>query len=199
MQILYSDRLIAVIIKDIGEDSEHDVPLLITEQLGGEAFPVHRLDVNVGGVMVYARTKAAAASLSKLVSEGKMVKEYRALVHGEPPADGIWQDLLFKDSRINKVYVVKKERKGVKKASLEFTRLARSPALVHIRLHTGRSHQIRIQFASRGFPLLGDHKYGAKDKETVPMLCCCRISFPWGKEEKCFEYYPDWALPSGEK
>ena len=194
MDIIYSDRDIAVIIKPLGMDSEHQVPAAIIEKLGGEVFPIHRLDLNVGGVMVYARTKQAAALLSKLVQEGQLVKEYRALVHGVPEAQGVWEDFLFKDSRKNKVFVVKKERKGVKKASLEYTRLTdASPALVHIRLHTGRSHQIRVQFASRGFPLVGDHKYGSRDAEKEPKLFSCRISFPWKGQEKVFEAMPEWG------
>ena len=192
MNILYSDREIAVIVKPVGMDSEHAVPAAIMEKLGGEVFPIHRLDLNVGGVMVYARTKQAAAQLSRLVQEGQLVKEYRALVHGAPPESGVLEDLLFKDSRKNKVFVVKKERKGVKKASLEYTRLTDTdPSLVHIRLHTGRSHQIRVQFASRGFPLVGDHKYGSRDEAKEPKLFSCRISFPWKGEEKVFEAFPD--------
>jgi 23S rRNA pseudouridine1911/1915/1917 synthase len=194
MDILYSDRALAVIVKPLGMDSEHAVPAAISEALGGEVFPIHRLDLNVGGVMVYARTRQAAAQLSKLVQEGQLVKEYRALVHGVPEASGVWEDFLFKDSRKNKVFVVKKERKGVKKASLEYTRLTdASPALVHIRLHTGRSHQIRVQFASRGFPLVGDHKYGSRDEAKAPALFSCRISFPWKGEEKVFEAFPEWG------
>ena len=194
MDIIYSDRELAVIVKPVGVDSEHQVPALISEKLGGEIFPIHRLDLNVGGVMVYARTKAAAAQLSKLVQEGKLVKEYRCLVHGNPPEGGVLEDLLFKDSRKNKVFVVKKERKGVKKASLEYVRLTDgSPALLHIRLHTGRSHQIRVQFASRGFPLVGDYKYGARDEAKEPKLFSCRISFPWTGEDQVFEAFPDWG------
>ena len=122
------------------------------------------------------------------------MKEYRAMVHGVPPQSGTLQDFLFKDSRKNKVFVVKKERKGVKKASLEYTRLTdANPSLLHIRLHTGRSHQIRVQFASRGFPLVGDHKYGARDDHDAPLLFSCRITFPWKGKEKCFEAYPQWA------
>jgi len=144
--------------------------------------------------MVYARTKEAAARLSRLVQEGQLVKEYRALVHGVPPENGVLTDLLFKDSRKNKVFVVKKERKGVKKASLEYTRLTASdPSLVHIRLHTGRSHQIRVQFASRGFPLVGDHKYGSRDDAKAPALFSCRISFPWKGKERVFEALPEWG------
>lgn len=194
MDIIYSDREIAVIVKPVGVDSEHQVPALLSEKLGGEIFPIHRLDLNVGGVMVYARTKSAAAQLSKLIQEGKLVKEYRCLVHGNPPEGGVLEDLLFKDSRKNKVFVVKKERKGVKKASLEYVRLTDgSPALLHIRLHTGRSHQIRVQFASRGFPLVGDHKYGARDEAKEPKLFSCRISFPWKGEDRVFETFPDWG------
>ena len=144
--------------------------------------------------MIYARTKQAAAALSKAVQEGTMAKEYVAMVHGTPPETGDWTDLLFKDSSKNKVFVVKKERKGVKKARLEFQTLsAGEDSLVRIRLHTGRSHQIRVQFSSRGFPLVGDHKYGSRDEKTAPMLFSCCITFPWQGETKRFEVLPDWA------
>lgn len=194
MEILYSDGGIAVCVKPIGLDSETQVPEKLKEFFGGEVFPIHRLDKNVGGVMVYARTRQAAAQLSKAVQEGTMVKEYVALVHGTPPQSGDWEDLLWKDSTKNKVYVVKRERKGVKKARLEFTCLrAGDPSLVHIRLHTGRSHQIRVQFASRGFPLVGDHKYGSRDEAVSPALFSRRISFPWKGNVRVFEALPDWA------
>lgn len=193
MQILYSDKGLVACIKPVGLDSETQVPAALKEHIGGELFPIHRLDKNVGGVMVYARTKTAAAILSKSVQEGAMVKEYVAMVHGTPPESGDWEDLLFKDSRKNKVFVVKKERKGVKYARLEFERLCSGEtSLVHIRLHTGRSHQIRVQFASRGFPLVGDHKYGSHDTATAPKLFSCRITLPWNGETKVFEAQPDW-------
>ena len=150
MEILYSDGEIAVCVKPVGLDSEREVPELLREVLGGEIYPIHRLDKNVGGVMAYARTRPAAAALSRCVQEGSLVKEYLAMVHGTPPEKGDWEDLLWKDSGKNKVFVVKRERKGVKPARLEFTRLsAGETSLVRIRLHTGRSHQIRVQFASR--------------------------------------------------
>lgn len=195
MEILYSDKAIAVIIKPVGLDSEQEAPAALKEQLGGEIFPIHRLDKNVGGIMVFARTKQSAAALSKAVQEGSMVKEYVAMVHGTPPERGDWEDYLFKDSRKNKVFVVKRERKGVKKARLEFQRLSGGEtSLVHIRLHTGRSHQIRVQFSSRGFPLVGDHKYGSRDETTAPMLFSCKISFPYKGETANFEKLPDWAV-----
>ena len=123
-----------------------------------------------------------------------MVKEYVAMVHGSPPEAGDWTDLLWKDSSKNKVFVVKRERKGVKKARLEYRCVREGdPSLVHVRLHTGRSHQIRVQFASRGFPLVGDHKYGSRDEAKAPMLFSCRISFPYGGETVCFQKTPEWA------
>jgi 23S rRNA pseudouridine1911/1915/1917 synthase len=190
MDILFSGKGIVVCLKPVGLDSEHELPAALAEQLGGEIFPIHRLDKNVGGVMVFARTKAAAAALSKAVQEGTLVKEYVAQVHGQPPESGDWEDFLFKDSSKNKVFVVKKERRGVKKARLEFTRT--SVDQVRIRLHTGRSHQIRVQFASRGFPLVGDHKYGSRDEASAPMLFSCCLTFPWAGKEMRFEKLPEW-------
>lgn len=195
MEILYSDRDIAVCIKPVGLDSEKEVPDALKEQLGGEIFPLHRLDRNVGGVMVYTRQKQAAAALSKAIREGTMVKEYYAMVHGTPPESGDWEDLLWKDSAKNKVFVVKRERKGVKKARLEFQRRTTgTQSLVHIRLHTGRSHQIRVQFASRGFPLVGDHKYGSHDEAAAPLLFSCALTFPYREKTWHFEAKPAWFI-----
>lgn len=201
MEILYSDPQLAVCVKPVGLDAEKALPEVLKAELGGPVYPVHRLDKNVGGVMVYARTRAAAGELSAAISRGEMVKEYVAQVHGAVPEGGDWEDLLFKDSRKNKVYVVTRERAGVKKARLEFTRLNReSPALVRIRLHTGRSHQIRVQFSSRGCPLVGDHKYGARDKETAPRLFSCALSFSFHGKQYRFEKLPDWAAQAdGQK
>jgi len=195
MDILYQEQAFVICQKPVGMDAETQVPQALRDALGGEIFTVHRLDQNVGGVMVYARTKPAAAELSRLIQNGQMVKEYVALVHGLPPESGDWTDLLFKDSRRNKVFVVDRQRSGVKEARLEFTRLrAEENSLVQIRLHTGRSHQIRVQFASRGYPLVGDHKYGARDGETAPMLFSFRITFPWKGKELQFSQLPDWAV-----
>lgn len=194
MKILYEDTQIVVCVKPVGLDSQAEVPAALSEALGGEFLPVHRLDKNVGGVMVFARSKDAAGKLSSAIQNGTMVKEYVAMVHGTPPESGDWEDWLFKDSSKNKVFVVKKERKGVKKARLEFTRLQEGEtSLVRVRLHTGRTHQIRVQFASRGFPLAGDHKYGAKDDAAAPMLYSCRLTFPWKGKTVSFEDLPPWA------
>ena len=193
MELLYTDPQIAVCVKPVGLDSEADMPKALQEELGGQIFPLHRLDKNVGGVMVYARTKAAAAQLSKLIQDGAMVKEYIACVHGTPPEQGDWEDLLFKDSRKNKVFVVNRQRAGVKKARLEFVRLTQGEqSVVQIRLHTGRSHQIRVQFSSRGYPLVGDHKYGSRDSSTAPMLFSFRITFPHNGKIRTFSTSPPW-------
>ena len=129
-----------------------------------------------------------------------MVKEYVAMVHGSPPEQGDWQDLLFKDSRKNKVFVVDRKRAGVKDARLEFQRLSCGErSLVQIRLHTGRSHQIRVQFAGRGYPLVGDRKYGAKDEVKDPMLHSFRISFPWKGKHLQFAHKPAWCEIGGDQ
>ncbi len=194
MEILYQDKDIAVCIKPVGLDSEQEVPAELTKLLGGEIFPLHRLDKNVGGVMVYARTKAAAGALSQQIQEGTMVKEYVAQVHGMPPEEGDWTDLLFKDSRKNKVFVVDRKRAGVKEARLSYRRLQPGErSLVRVRLFTGRTHQIRVQFASRKYPLVGDHKYGARDEFSAPRLYCCCIAFSWAGRQHCFEQLPEWV------
>ncbi len=194
MEILYSDKDLVACIKPVGVDAEHELPGLLKEAIGGEIFTLHRLDQNVGGVMVYARSKQAAATLSKTIIQGEMVKEYVALVHGAPPAQGDWEDLLFKDSRKNKVFVVKRQRSGVKAARLVYRCLKTGEqSLVRIRLHTGRSHQIRVQFSSRGYPLVGDHKYGSRDSAKAPMLYSCCITFPFKGKTHRFESLPEWG------
>ncbi len=204
MEILYSDKDMIACVKPVGMDAEHDMPTALQAQFGGEIFTVHRLDLNVGGVMVYARTKQGAAALSKSIQEGTMVKEYVAMVHGVPPEVGDWEDLLWKDSRKNKVFVVDRQRSGVKKARLEYRRMAvnesgeGATSFVRIRLHTGRSHQIRVQFASRKYPLVGDHKYGARDSVKEPMLFSCKITFPYKGKHFSFESFPSWYSVESE-
>lgn len=194
MKLLYKDEEIAVCVKPVGVDSEKALPQELSGLLHKEVYPVHRLDLNVGGVMVYALTKTAAAALSRQITDGKMVKEYVAMIRGTPPQSGVWEDWLFKDSHKNKVFVVKKQRAGVKGAKLAYRVLeAGENTLVQVRLFTGRSHQIRVQFASRGYPLLGDHKYGARDENKAPKLFSCRITFMHQGKQVSFSALPDFA------
>lgn len=195
MNILHQTPDYAVILKPVGLDSETECPEEIRRHLGGEIYPLHRLDKNVSGVMVYARTRAAAAALSRAVQEGSMIKEYVAWVHGTPPAEGEWTDLIYKDPRKNKVFVVNRKRNGVKEARLSYQVLKteKDQSLVQVRLFTGRTHQIRVQFSSRAFPLVGDHKYGARDAEKAPLLYSFRITFPWQGKTRVYTHLPPWA------
>ena len=181
VKILFEDKWLCLCIKEAGVLSEEGgLPDILKEQCGMEHFCVHRLDRAVGGVMVYARDSKMAGKLSALVSERKFLKEYLAVVHGKPVEDsGEMRDLLFKDSAKNKSYVVQRMRKGVKEASLEYELLEHSndKSLVKIRLHTGRSHQIRVQFSSRMMPLVGDVKYGSSVKDCNIGLWSHRLCF----------------------
>lgn len=194
MEILYEDSAIVVVEKPVGLDSETDMPRVLSEQLGGSFLPVHRLDLNVGGLMVYARNPVAAGELSWQIQNGKFIKEYVAMVHGTPPMDARWTDLLFKDSRKNKVYIVQRKRAGVKEARLSYRCISQGEqSLVRIRLETGRSHQIRAQFSGHGYPLVGDHKYGSRAKETAPMLYSCCLEFEFAGHRHRYEKIPAWC------
>ncbi len=198
MELIYLDPGIVVCRKEPGMDSEKDVPEALKEQLGGDIFPIHRLDKGVGGLMVYARTKPAAAFLSKAVTDGTLEKEYLALVHGCPPIDGTWQDLLWKDSRKNKVFVVKRPRAGVREAKLSYRVLIPGEeSLVRVRLYTGRSHQIRVQFASRGLPLVGERKYALLEDPCQIALWSAHLGFthPTTGEPMSFDREPPMDYP----
>ena len=195
MKILYTTPDLVVCRKPVGVDSEHGLPELLARELGGSFYPVHRLDLGVGGLMVFARNKQAAADMSGLIARGELQKEYLALVHGCPEEpEGRMEDLLWKDSRKNKVFVVKRQRAGVRPAALRY-RVVRpgEESLVRVYLETGRSHQIRVQFASRGFPLVGDHKYGSRSRETQIHLFSAALEFHWKGQQLRFEDQPDWA------
>lgn len=200
---LYRDDDLCVIVKPVGRISEdgadpESVCPLICGTLGvKKVFPVHRLDRSVGGVMVYALSQRAAKALSSAVSDGGLSKTYLALTHGVPETPcGHYTDLLFKDARKNKVFVVDRMRRGVRRAELDYETLAvldgGARALVRVRLVTGRSHQIRVQFASRKTPLVGDGKYGAVDHEKQIGLFSHAISFvhPFTGETLCFSVLP---------
>ena len=189
MEILYEDKSIVVVEKPVGVDSENEMPRMLSEQLGGSFLPVHRLDMNVGGLMVYARNSGAASELSRLIQNGKFIKEYVALVHGTPPVEAYWTDLLFKDSRKNKVFLVQRKRSGVKEARLSYHCIkAGEQSLVRIRLETGRSHQIRAQFSGRGWPLVGDKKYSTREDNCNIALWSYRLAFKHPYSGKPMEF-----------
>lgn len=181
MEILYEDKYLISAVKPVGllsqsgggdKESFADAVSSYLKEKGesGEIFVLHRLDRAVGGVIVYAKTRYAASELSKQIQSGDFKKEYKAVVHGAPESEsGIFEDLLFKDSRKNKSFVVKRMRKGVKSAKLSYNVISESDSefgkvsLVKIKLYTGRTHQIRVQFSSRKMSLVGDGKYGGSD------------------------------------
>lgn len=199
MNLLYEDAALVVLDKPAGLSSEEGVPAALREHWGNpDAFVgvVHRLDTGVSGLMVFAKTSAAAAALSRQITqsqnayavqdgraEGKpeaplFIKQYRAVLSGEPdetlPAAGTLRDYLFKDSRRGRVFPVSRPRKGVREAVLEYriAATAGEHSLVDITLHTGRTHQIRVQFAARKHPLSGDGKYGSREKGAIALQSC---------------------------
>lgn len=186
MEILFEDRDLIVCIKERGilsqqgKEGERTMLTLLSEHTGSEAYPVHRLDKEVGGVMVFAKNQKCAAALSSQVSDRTMKKEYITVIEGSPAEkEGTMEDLLFFDRSKNKAFTVKKERRGVKKALLSYKVLAERDglSLVRVKLHTGRTHQIRVQFASRKTPIVGDRRYGSKRESRIIALWSCHISF----------------------
>lgn len=187
--LLYQDGQMVVLDKPAGMDSERQLPAALRALWKQpEAFVglVHRLDAGVSGLMVCAKTPEAAAGLSRQVQAGSFRKEYRAVIAGGPddalPPAGQLRDYLFKDSRAGRVYPVKRLRKGVREAVLNYRILStrtgeQGPlSLAEIQLETGRTHQIRVQFASRRHPLWGDGKYGSRCKGAIA-LQSARLAF----------------------
>lgn len=188
IKILYEDNELVVCVKQAGLVSEagakNSLPDMLASQLSEQGrttplFAVHRLDREAGGVMVYAKTAACAAHLSRQMTEGGFNKRYMAVLCGVPEArEGTLEDLLYHDRQKNKTYVVKRQRRGVKSARLSYSVLDEMTgrSLVDVKLYTGRTHQIRVQFASRRLPLLGDAKYGG-DKQATVALWSYKLSF----------------------
>lgn len=163
---------------------------------------VHRLDQPVQGVMVFAKTKTAAAKLSSQITDGRMKKQYLAVTCGKPmKKQGVLVDYLLKDGRTNTSSIVPEGTKGAKRAELRYRIIAEMPgyALAEIDLLTGRHHQIRVQMAGAGMPLAGDRKYNLSDAgqtEKYVALAAHRLSFehPVLKKEICFEGKPEGAI-----
>ena len=177
LRIIWSDNDIIVAIKPAGvlsEDHRGGMPELLRGALGdpkADVRSVHRLDRAVSGLMVYARNAQAASALIRDIAERKFEKQYLAVTEGVPAeTEGRMEDLLYHSVRENKTYVVDRKRKGVREAVLEYRVLQEKEgkALVLVRLLTGRTHQIRVQFASRKLPLAGDYRYGASRPVSYP-------------------------------
>lgn len=191
INILYQDKFIIVCEKPVNILSEKQtntkrtMPDILKKMSGAyEVDTIHRLDKMVGGTMVYSISRKATSVLSKMVRDHKLTKEYLAVVTGKPEEEsGEMCDILFKDSKKNKSFVIKTMRKGAKDAKLEYTTLATKDnngtevSLVKIRLHTGRTHQIRVQFSHRKMPLLGDGKYGSHDNGCFIALWSNHLKF----------------------
>lgn len=186
MRLVYVDEHIVVCEKPsrvLSTDEPGGMPELVRQALGDEVADirtVHRLDRVVSGLMVLARSAAAASELSRQIRENEFEKEYLAVVHGSPEYDeGKLWDLLFRDKVRKMTMVTDEEGKGVQPASLSYRVLKRGNGMsrVRIKLETGRTHQIRVQFASRGMPLVGERKYSTLEDPCEIALWSYRLAF----------------------
>jgi len=223
MKILYEDKYLIVCEKPVGVESQRSssgredmLTLLsqyrVTRGEDGYVGLVHRLDVATGGAMIYSKREDMTGKLSALVQSCDYKKTYFAVVHGElSESEGEMRDLLYHDKKKNKAYVCDKKRQGVKEAVANYRLLetvekseGEKLSLVEVGLITGRTHQIRVQFASRKMPLVGDGKYGSHDNKASCALWSHRVEFTHPITKKviaceCFpeENYP-WSLFSIE-
>ena len=201
IEILHFDKDVIVCIKPVGILSQGDasgagnLPDILKKQTNSYYVEVvHRLDRPVGGVMVFARNKKAAAKLTEDVKNRNFGKEYYAIVSGRPEKDeDRLIDWLFKDKVHCKSFVVKGERKGAKEAILDYKLIDSKEtkdgllSKVLVKLHTGRTHQIRVQFSSRRMPLVGDGKYGSKINNDLA-LWSHKIAFTHPKTKQLMEF-----------
>ena len=205
IDIRYIDERVIVCIKPAGvlsTDEEGGLPQLLQEQLGLEHRPrtVHRLDRVVSGLMVLARGAKSASVLSKQVMSRSFGKEYLAVVHGCPQqVRGTFTDLLGRDKARKMTYVADAPGKDVQEAVLDYQVLgeASDMSLIHVRLHTGRTHQIRVQFSSRGMPLVGERKYSTLEDACPIALWSCRLQFnhPFSQDPMEFRADPPAQWP----
>ena len=206
MELVYVDDDVLVCLKParvLSTDEPGGVPDLAREALGdpkADVRTVHRLDRVVSGLMVLARNAKAASELSRQIREDEFEKEYQAVVHGTPDEDrGTLVDLLGRDKARKMTFVATEMAKGVQEAVLDYRVLSKNEnhTRVQIRLHTGRTHQIRVQFASRGMPLVGERKYSTLEDPCEIALWSCRIGFthPVTGERMVFEHEPPAVYP----
>ena len=197
MELVYQDKDIVVCIKPAGVKSTDEpggVPELVREALGepnGNVRTVHRLDQVVSGLMVLARNAKSASELSRQIRDNEFGKAYVAVVHGELPDGGTMTDLLLRDKAERKTYVVQTPAKDVQEAILDYRCLGRMDglSLAYITLRTGRTHQIRCQFSSRGFPLVGDRKYSLLEDGCPIALWSVRLCFTHPKTGEAMTFF----------
>lgn len=206
MELLYVDDAIVLAIKPprvLSTDEPGGMPELVRQALGddkAEVRTVHRLDRVVSGLMVLARSAQAASELSRQIREDGFHKEYLAVVHGAPEQQsGTFIDLLLRDKRERKTYVVTQSAKGVQEAILDYRCLGTVDGLskIAIQLRTGRTHQIRVQFSSRGLPLVGDRKYSLNADDCEIALWSHALGFwhPLTGERMDFSVLPPMERP----
>lgn len=207
--VIYCDDSIVVCLKPAGvlsTDEPGGLPDLVRQTLAAPAAEirtVHRLDRVVGGLMVLARSREAASRLGRQVQSGTLKKEYLAVIHWRPhELSGVFTDLLRRDPTERKTYVTKAPGKDVRKAVLNYETLAsrKGMSLIKIHLLTGRTHQIRAQFSSRGLPLVGDRKYSRLPDRCPIALWSYRLSFqhPVSGEKMSFVHEPPEIYPWSE-
>ena len=217
LRIIEKNKNFVIIYKPAGipsqsdQSGDNDAMTMTSELLtasgeNGKLFLIHRLDRVVGGLLVFARNKEYAAILSGLVASQGLNKEYFAVVEGRPDG-GRLCDYIYKDSTLSKAFVTDRKRAGVKEAMLDYTVLdsVDNHSLVKVSLKTGRFHQIRAQFSSRGWPLVGDKKYGSRDARVrQPALFASYLSFEVERRKNeasilpPIDSYP-WSLFAEEK
>ena len=206
MEFVYLDDSIAVCIKPSGvrsTDEPGGMPELVRQALGdpkADVRTVHRLDQVVSGLMVLARNEAAASELSRQIREGVFQKEYLAVVHGVPEQpQGELRDLLYRDKARRMTMVAAEPGKGVQEAILRYRVISKAEGMskVQIELLTGRTHQIRVQFASRNMPLVGERKYSTLEDPCAIALWSCKIGIrhPVTGKEMTFAKEPPTIFP----
>jgi len=205
MELIYTDEDILVCIKParvLSTDEPGGLPELCREALGNpkaDVRTVHRLDRVVSGLMVLARNAKAASELSRQIREKEFEKEYLAVVHGCPEERGTLRDLLGRDKARRMTFVAPEPAKGVQEAVLHYQlqNTANGLSRVRIQLETGRTHQIRVQFASRGMPLVGERKYSELDDPCEIALWSYRLAFrhPRTGERMEFTHQPPETYP----
>ena len=203
--ILYMDKDIIVCLKPpkvLSTDEPGGLPELLRREIGDDGADirtVHRLDRATSGLMLLARNPAAASELSRQIREEGIGKEYLAVVHGDCPDRGSMRDLMYRDKTRKMSFVTDKPGKGIQEALLDYETLGRKEglSLVAVRLHTGRTHQIRCQFASRGLPLVGERKYCQPQDDCPLALFSHRLSFihPGSGEAMSFVKEPPESYP----